>query len=195
MILHLKPLLFRVSFLIIAMLMSVSPVVMATEATVSGGISVHNEGSLSVTLSDGEVTFVTESGGPAQITASTGDVQYARIQIVISDDRAESAREPYSISHRLTSLQIPESPFIIDASNISFIQATNLPNGLTQAWAGEAGVAQSGNQETAIIRSSEVPPAGTYTVTVQVRMGVPAGTVPGNYTGRVLLSLNPVFDP
>ena len=180
------------TFLIAALAAVVAqPAALASETSTGGGvISIQNEGDLTITFDSGTVIFVTKTGGPAGVSSSSGDFLYAEIPIKIVDERAEGARHPYSISLRLGTPTYGD--YYIEESNIAFTDVSELPDGLTSI---DLSAPIPADADILLIQSGNNPPTGTHTITISVRMYVPAGTVPGTYSGQVFLTQGGVTLP
>lgn len=170
----------------LALITSLTGVAFASPTT-SAPVSVEvvDIGTLEVRIGSGDIAFLTESGGAPGITTESGATAYASVPIVITDTRSDTTRRGYSIV--LSMGAMTQGPASISSAHLSVVGVTDLPAGMDPGFSGATSLASS----VPVVQAASLPPSGTHTIYVDLALHIPAGTVPGSFSGNISLDIVP----
>lgn len=159
------------------------PIVRAEEESVT--VQVANVGTLAVRLAEEEVAFLTPSGANAGASAVSGSTVYAEVAINIEDSRADGERPGYRVGIGVEPFTEIESGAMISPER--FAVAT-IDAGELNAFAPDV----SGLTLSSPVVVFEVPDeaeAIIATISIYIRLSIPAGMAPGMYSGQIILDV------
>lgn len=171
--------------LIALAVMGVAPAFADTSTSTQGSVEVVDVGSLNVQFSNNNIVFTIEDGTPPGITTSTGATAHAQLTVSISDTRADQNRSPYTISLQMGAFTHNDhESIVIPSANLAVMEVQGLVDGISAGFSAPASLSES-----VTIANASSPPAGETLLTVTISLYIPAGMMPGEFSGSASLDV------
>ncbi len=126
------------------------------------------------------------------MTAFSGATAYATLPISLTDTRSNETRGGYEVRLSMGELTVGDgatASMTIAPSNIHVTGVSGLPEGLDQGFEGSA----RSTQLVTLFASGDVAPAVQTTIQVELRLEIPAGTMPGEFSGDISIEVLPII--
>jgi hypothetical protein len=165
----------------------------AAQTTTTTGISVEvvDAGSFSIGIGIDGVTFTAEGGIAPEVTAFSGATAYAFLPLTLTDTRSSEGRGRYEVRLKVGELTVGDetsSSMIIEPANIQVTDVDGLPEGLARGFEGSASL----ESPVTLFATGNAAPAVETTIRVALRMEIPAGTMPGSFSGDISIEVIPI---
>lgn len=189
------PYLSRICLALVAVagLLGVGGRIASAETSTETGVSVIivDEGVLDVSWGEGDLAFLQDGDNPALTAASPAVTATATFSLAIADSRADANRHGYSIAVSAGSFTAVGSTSPIGPDMLAIVGIGGLPEGSS----GESPIgATLDSPVTVVTVASGASPVET-TVTITIAMTISPGTMPGKYTGAIILDVLPLTAP
>ena len=160
-----------------------------TSTTTEVIVQTVSAGEFDVHWDTSSTRFVTSDGDNPSVTATQSTVAHATFPLVINDTRADGERPGYTISISAGAFGIAGSHYAIPADQLAITGLSGLPEGYDTS----SSVGNPLDTAVTILTVENAAPAlSDTTITVTLRMEIPAGMPPGAYTGEITVGVMPL---